>query len=251
MSQGLLLTLCALIALAFVIETVAGFGSMVVALTLGALWFDVNALLAWVVPVNMVLSAWLLMRGRGALDSGFLFRRLLPLMTLGLLLGSALAQVVTGVGLKIGFGALVVVLSLWQLWQLSRATQATQPLPMVLRVTGLLSAGVIHGIFGTGGPLAVFVTSRELPDKSAFRATLSALWLVLNGLLIGRLMLDHVFTAESLKVSATLLLPLAVGLGVGEWLHHRLDERQFRFGVSSLLVVAGLVLVVASVRALP
>lgn len=250
MTQAQLLTLCALVALAFLVETAAGFGSMVVALTLGAMWFEVDSLLAWVVPVNMLLSLWLLLRGRRSLDAAFLFKGLLPLMTAGLLIGGALAQFVSGLGLKVAFGALVIVLSLWQLLQMRASAVELPPVRPLARSIALLSAGVIHGIFGTGGPLAVFVSSRELKDKTAFRSTLSALWLVLNGLLIGRLAWAGTVNAESLKTSAVLLIPLAIGIAAGEWLHNRLAERQFRMAVSSLLVIAGSVLLVSSLRAM-
>ena len=246
MTHAALATLAALVAFAFLVETAAGFGSMVVALTLGALWFEVNALLAWIVPVNLVLSSWLVIQGRSSLDKRFLFRRMLPAMTLGLLFGSVVAHQVSGLSLKIAFGLLVVVLSAWQLFQLHMADSNSKPMNRSVRIVALISAGVIHGIFGSGGPLAVFVASRELNDKATFRTTLSALWLMLNLMLVVRLGIEHSLTFDTLQISAVLLIPLVIGIAIGEWLHRKLEERQFRFAVSGLLVIAGLVLVVSS-----
>jgi uncharacterized membrane protein YfcA len=147
---------------------------------------------------------------------------------------------------KPAFGVFVVVVALWQLKSALGATTAPRPLPEVGRVAGLLGAGVIHGVFATGGPLAVFVSARELPDKHAFRATLSALWVVMNALVVPRLVQVGAVTGETLGQSALLLVPLAAGTFVGERLHAALDERTFRVAVAALLVVAGGILVVGS-----
>jgi uncharacterized membrane protein YfcA len=236
----------ALVLVSFLVEAVAGFGSMVVALTVGALFAPVDALLGVLVPVNLVLSLYLVGRGWRHVDWRFLWRRVVPLMTVGLAVGTALTAVVDARGLEPAFGGFVVAVALWQLKQ-ALSTQATPaPLPEVGRVAGLLGAGVIHGVFATGGPLAVFVSARELRDKHAFRATLSALWVVMNALVVPRLVQRGATTGETLVRSASLLVPLAVGTLVGERLHAVLDERRFRVAVAGLLVVAGVVLVVGA-----
>lgn len=240
-----LVLLGAIVFVAFLVEAAAGFGSMVVALTLGALWFDVNALLAWLVPVNFVLSCYLVAVGWKHIDWRFLVTRMVPLMALGLALGTLVAtRAAQTAWLKPTFGLFVVAVAYWQL----RAREATKALPGPARVAALVGAGVIHGIFATGGPLAVFVSARELTQKATFRATLSMLWVVLNALVLPRLALEGQLNATSLTTSGWMLLPLAAGIGAGEWVHHRLDEARFRVGVASLLLVAGLVLAAQSLR---
>ncbi|MCA2978784.1 MAG: sulfite exporter TauE/SafE family protein, partial [Myxococcaceae bacterium] len=71
----------ALVLVSFLVEAVAGFGSMVVALTVGALFAPVDALLGVLVPVNLVLSLYLVGRGWRHVDWRFLWRRVVPLMT--------------------------------------------------------------------------------------------------------------------------------------------------------------------------
>ena len=237
---------------AFLVEAATGFGSMVIALTLGALLFDVNALLGWLVPVNMVLSTYLVARGWRAVQWRFLSTKLLPLMALGLLLGTFVAaQAAQTSWLKPTFGAFVMAVAAWQLKSALQPTGVTAPLPAPARIAALLGAGVIHGIFATGGPLAVFVSARELPEKAAFRATLSMLWLVLNALVLPRLVLEGQVTAASVPTSALMLLPLAGGIAAGEWVHQRLDEARFRLIVAVLLLLAGGVLLAQSLRPRP
>ncbi len=234
---------------AFLVEAAAGFGSMVVALTLAAMWFPVPTLLGWLVPVNLVLSTYLVARGWKSIRWRFLATRMVPLMAVGLGLGTLVAARADEASwLKPAFGGFVVAVAAWQLATALRPGVETKPLPEAVRVIALLCAGVIHGIFATGGPLAVFVSARELPEKAAFRGTLSMLWVVLNVLVLPRLIADGDVTTTTLSTSAVMLVPLALGIGVGEWIHHRLDEARFRVVVAVLLMLAGGVLLVQSLR---
>jgi uncharacterized membrane protein YfcA len=237
--------LCALVFLAFLVEAAAGFGSTVVALTLGALMFSLDELLAWLLPVNMVLSAYLVASGWKHVDWRFVFVRVMPSMGAGLLIGMAFAaRASQAEWLKVVFGVFVMVMAVWQL----RTPRTAKALSTPVRVGALFGAGVIHGVFATGGPLAVFVSSRELPDKATFRATLSLLWLLLNGLVLPRLILEGTLNAGSLRTSGLLVIPLVLGIGAGEWLHRRLDEARFHKAVSVLLIIAGAVLTAKSLN---
>ena len=242
-------TLSLIVFLSFLVEAATGFGSMVVALTLGALWFSVNELLGWLVPVNMVLSAYLVARGWRAVKWGFLLTRMLPLMALGLAFGTVVAARAAETNwLKPAFGLFVMAVAAWQLSSALRPAAVVSALPGAARVAALLGAGAIHGIFATGGPLAVFVAARELPEKAAFRGTLSMLWLVLNALVMPRLVFEGQVSAATLQTSGLMLLPLALGIAAGEWVHHRLPEARFRVVVAALLLAAGGVLVAQSLR---
>ncbi len=236
--------LAAIVAVAFLVEAAAGFGSMVVALTIGALFFPMPSLLGWLVPVNLVLSGYLLLVGRKHLDWKFLVSSVVPLMTAGLLVGIALARTTNTEWMKPVFALFVVAVAAQQLL----VSSALKPLSRPVASVALFAGGIIHGVFATGGPLAVFVSSRTLPDKSAFRATLAAVWVVLNVLLLPRLWLDGSLSAATLPLSALMLVPLAIGIFAGEWVHHRLDEARFRRVVAVLLLGAGGTLLVTSLK---
>ena len=234
-----------IVAIAFLVEAAAGFGSMVVALTVGALFFPIPSLLGWLVPVNLVLSIYLLVRGRKHLDWKFLLSSVVPLMAVGLGVGIAIARATPNTNwMKPVFAVVVVAVAIQQLMISSRLAPLSRPIAALALFVG----GVIHGVFATGGPLAVFVASRTLPDKSAFRATLAAVWVVLNVLLLPRLWLDGSLSLATLPISALMLVPLGLGIVAGEWVHHRLDEARFRRVVALLLLVAGGTLLITSIK---
>lgn len=227
---------------AFLVEATLGFGATVVAVALGALVVPIPELLPAFVPLNIALSTWMLVRWRHQVDWRLLLRRILPLMVLGLPAGLLLFDAGGEALLARVFGGFVVVLSAMELWRMARPGDPFRDLSPVGAGLLLVAGGVIHGAFATGGPMAVYVAGRRLPDKGAFRATLSTLWLVLNLVLVAGYALTGDLDAEAGRLLLVLLPGLVLGLAAGEWLHGRVDARLFRVLVFALLAVAGVLL---------
>ena len=241
------LALSLIVLVAMLVEAWLGFGAMVVTVAAGALVMPLDQLLPIVVPLNLLLSSVILLRGARHVNLRLLLRRVLPAMGLGLPLGMALARVVDGAAAKTWFALLVILLAALELWRsLGRsATTATAPLRPAWSIVLLVAAGVVHGLFATGGPLAVYVLGREVTDKRVFRATLAALWLVLNSVLVAGWWVAGRYAMPVLHLAALLLPALVVGLAFGELAHGRLPERGFRIAVYGLLLVSGLFLLVS------
>ena len=230
--------LIVVVALAFTVEAALGFGATVIAVALGAFLWPIDELLSAFVPVNVLLSGLVVARAWRHLRLDVLGLRILPWMGLGFPLGAWLAAVIDPSTGKRGFGALMIALA-----ALDLTGRVLHPRGVGANTT-LVAAGVVHGLFATGGPLAVWVTAGLLPDKDAFRATMSLLWLVFNVLLLSTWAWTGRLTATSLTTSAVLLLPLLVGLGAGEQIHRRLDPVTFRRGVFAGIGLAGLILLI-------
>ena len=92
--------------------------------------------------------------------------------------------------------------------------------------------------------MVVYFASREIADKRRFRSTLSALWLVLNVVLVTSYAVQGAVTRETMTMSAWLLPVLVVSVFLGEHIHGRVRERPFRLAVFVLLLLAGGVLLV-------
>jgi hypothetical protein len=212
--------------------------------TLGAFLFPLNVVLATFLPANLLLSSYMALRYRRFIDREVLFRRILPLMGLGLAAGLALARLEKASGLKLVFAVFVVLLAARELLSRGGTDAPSSPSSSARARTAatLITAGVVHGIFACGGPLVVYYAGRTLRDKASFRATLSALWLVLNAVVFSSLVQRGTVGGKTLAVSAVLAAPLVLGIAVGEQLHARVSEARFRRGVFVLLLVAGLVL---------
>lgn len=238
----LLLGLVVLVA--FTVEAALGFGATVVAVSLGAFLLPIDEILYAFVPLNLALSAFFVVRNRREVDLRLLLLRVLPFMALGLPLGFFGLAVVDERTARMAFGAFVAALAAVELWRARRAEDAALPaLSTPRRALALGLAGVVHGAFATGGPLVVYVMSRTLADKGAFRATLSALWLVLNLVLVAGFAARGALDAESGARSLAWAPFLLGGLLAGDALHRRVSTEAFRRLVFTLLFVAGALLV--------
>lgn len=243
--------LAVVVLLAFVVEATAGFGATIVTVTLASHFVPIEEVLAAFLPVNVLLSAYLTLRHWRAVDTRLLLGRVVAWMGPGMGIGIGLFALRGQGWIRTVFAAFVVVLASLELRRaLRRGASGDGGAPPALSApvaaASLVGAGVVHGLFACGGPMLVYVVGRELADKARFRATLSAVWLLLNLVLLVTYAVSGTLDAGTLRASATMLVSLVVGLVVGEQLHRRLPERAFRIAVFALLLFAGGALLVRS-----
>lgn len=228
---------------AFAVETTLGFGATIITLSFGAAFLPITEILPAIVPLNMLLSAFIAGRNRREIDHRTLFREVLPLMALGLPVGLWMFTSLDEALLKRGLGALVVLLAareLALLWRNRGAPIAAAAEPGLAERFALVLGGTAHGAFGTGGPLAVYALGRRGLDKGAFRATLSLLWLLLNLALFTTYWMSGRFTHHTVTLMGPLAIGGAVGLLVGGWVFRRVPAMTFRSAVFVLLFMVGL-----------
>lgn len=230
----------AFIFLAFTLEAITGFGSIVIALSLSAQLVPIDAVLPVLLPLSVCTCSYLAWKHRRSIDRVLLLRTILPGMVLGTLAGYGIKPLLDEALLKQVFGILILWFAGRELWGLRHTTvQATRAQWLTKLLTG--AAGVSHGLFASGGPLLVYALAGVALDKARFRATLISVWLALNGLL------TLVFLADGRLVPAlpkvAIYLPvLILGVWLGEHVHHRASERHFRIAIYCMLLVTGALL---------
>ena len=238
-----LVLIAAVMLLAQGVYALYGFGSGLIAVSLGALFLpDLTALVPLLLLVNLPTEGWVSWRDRRSIS----FRQagwVLPAMLLGLPMGTWLLQVAGDQPWALTLlGVVVLVFSAWLLWDSTRAVPPARRLPGPLGAVAGLLAGTVGAMFGTGGPPVILWFQLQGLDKAAFRATLLGLFLVMS---LGRLPsygLAGLLTAR-VAVSALLILPAGLlGLWLGQRLHTSIPERRFRQGVAVVLAVLGVVL---------
>jgi uncharacterized membrane protein YfcA len=238
--------LLALIALAaFTTESAIGFGATVIMVSVGAQLVPLDVVLPAWVPLNLAMSAFLVLRNRQHIAWRFLLVEIVPLVAIGTATGLALFHLPNKTLFAAILGVFVVALALFQLLR-----PATRPLTRAWQFAFLAIGGITHGLFGTGGPMIVYVARRRLPDAAAFRATLCILWLVLNLGLVANYLALGLFTRTTSTYSVLIAAAIVPGVFLGNKLHHALPARTFERGVWLVLLVAGATLAVRSALAL-
>ncbi len=228
------------ILLAYTLEAITGFGSIVIALSLGALVLPIDQVLPVLVPLNIGMTGCLVRRHWQMVDRRLLLGTILPAMVCGTALGYGLLPHLDTRALKTGFGALVLWFAARELWRMRHAAApAVRPRWLTRLLT--LGAGISHGLFASGGPLLVYGLAGTRLDKARLRATLLTVWLTLNGLLTLAFLIDGRLQPALPQIAAYAPL-LLVGVWLGERLHRRFDERHFRVAIYALLLITGLLL---------
>jgi len=111
--------------------------------------------------------------------------------------------------------------------------------------------GVFSALFGTGGPIYIIFLSARIDDKSALRATsaivvAAAVWIRLVFFIATGLLLD-----ARLLAMVVLLLPImALGLWLGNHLHHALSRGGVLRLIAGLLVINGVALILRAVESM-
>ena len=232
------------VAIAFTTEAAIGFGSMLLAVTLGALLYPIPTIVPVLVCLSVAMTSVIVARNRQHIAWRVLLTRILPGMGIGMLVSYSLFSNASDATLKAGLGAFVILVAANEFWKLVRPAVQTVPVsPLVFAVT-TFGAGIVHGITATGGPVLVYVVGRLGLSKGEFRATLVSVWLTMNaGLAItfwnaGRL------GASEVPYIGMLIPVVGASVLIGEFLHGRLNERAFRIAVLVMLLFAGVILAI-------
>lgn len=223
------------------IEAITGFGSIVIALALGALLLPISAMLPVLVPLNIFMTGTIAWKNRHHIDRTLLLKLVLPLMAAGTAAGYLLRPWLGENLLKMLLGGLIVWFALRELWRLWRHV-ATHRHPKWLSRILTFAAGITHGLFASGGPLLVYALAGTKLNKGSLRASLVTVWFSLNAGLTVVFLFDGTLIPALPRV-AIYLPVLGVGYLLGDFLHHRLDERRFRQLVYVLLIVTGAALI--------
>ncbi|WP_298633808.1 sulfite exporter TauE/SafE family protein [uncultured Umboniibacter sp.] len=236
---------------AFAVGAMTGFGSVVLALSVGALIIDLPSLVVILVPLTLLMNLPLAWRNRSHIDWSLLLKVILPFMLSGMAIGYWLPQIFPEDILTLVFASFILLLSGQALLQLkslpvdavvdSRNTSVQQ----TKRASLIGVSGVIHGMYASGGPLLVYAMSKAAKGKAAFRATLVTVWLSLNSVLTVAYLIDGRLLAQGYSIA--LLAPMVLaGAWVGNWMHHRVDEASFLQLVYGLLAVVAILLILQS-----
>lgn len=227
----------------FAVQTALGFGGGMITLSLAALWMPIQSVVPLIVPLSIVQSANVLLRERAHVAWRPLLRIMAPTMLVGLVVGLGLATMLAehDAVLRRAYGGLVIALALHSLWRASRADDEAGRAPRrVVAIVASSVAGVVHGLFGTGGPPLAFAAHALGLRRDAFRTTLLITFLGINTVMVVVFVADARLQADHAVPLAALSAAVLVAVPVGRWLARRLPEAGFRRAVYGLLLLTGL-----------
>ena len=232
---------CAVLAVAEAVYVLLGFGAGLIAVgALALLLPDLTDAVVLVLLVNLpaelfvVRRSWNHIQWRGVAS-------LFAAIAVGIPIGTWLLRwgeprlLLTLLGLVlVGVGALFLVRPTGRAAIGGRWAEAP---------VGLVS-GLLTGLFGTGGPPLILYYQLKGVDKAVFRGTLMAIFLLMTVVRVPSYAVFGLITTPRLLSSLAVLPAVLLGAYLGQRVHLRLDELQFRRLVSLALVAIGLVLLI-------
>lgn len=230
------------ILISFTTEALTGFGSIIIAVALGANFYPIPEILPLVVPLNLLLSAYFVVRYFKLINGSALLKMIFPIMGFGTLLGYYLIQFIEGETLKFIFGASVVFFAIREIYKYFNNKERSRQMLWQFQSFWIFAGGVIHGIYGSGGPMLVYALSGNSLNKGVFRATLSAIWFAMNLLLTMMYIYSRQINNHNFGKLMIIFPIVLIGIVLGELLHHRINEEKFKLVVYFLLLLSGCLL---------
>lgn len=215
---------------------------MLLALTFGAHFYPISALLPWLVCTSVMMSSYMVLRHQHHVQWSLLARQVLPGMGLGMLASYTIFADAPEAALRWFLALFVTAAGLVELRRFFNHASTPAPAPLSRPAFGFaaVAAGIVHGVTATGGPLLVYGLGRLGLHKSEFRSTLATVWLILNGSLALGFYSRGELTGDDAVVVASLAPLVILSIIMGEFLHGRINERGFKLVVVVMLILAGL-----------
>lgn len=228
------------ILLANTASSLTGFGGTVLALPFVAMLIGVKTAVPVLVVQAWVLAVFICAEARRDI-SWRDWVKIVGFVVVGLPIGLWVAGTAPEAPLKGALGVFTLGVGAYGIFRpLPRADSRERLVGWKNRaLTALLAlGGVVHGAFGTGGPLIVIYGTRAIPEKSRFRVTMSATWLTLNTILLIQWFVRGTFTGPQLKLAALCIPFTLAGMAIGTVAHYRVNELVFRRAVYVVLLIA-------------
>jgi len=230
--------LALILVLAHSVETYLGFGSTIIALSLGIFLFPIETLLPALVTIGTLQSVWLIIRWHGHIRWRVILVGILPLAAIGLAAGIFLRDYVSEILLIALLGLFIVVTSILELVALYRSDARREPLKIWVAAPVIFAGGLFQGLFASGGPPIVYYAGRVIDDPAQFRSTLSVLWLILNLALLISMWAGGQAGIITLELAAMVLPGFIAGVVIGSFI--KMKSRTFKAATWAMLLIIGI-----------
>lgn len=221
-----------------IIMVITGFAGTMLAMPPSMLLIGVNEAKAILNVMGWLSCVWVVIRDYKYIDIKK-FLKIIIVMFIGMVVGIQLFKIAPMNFLLTAYAILIILIALKKLF-----IQKEIKVPQSLMIIVLLVAGLVHGMFVSGGSFLVVYAVTVLSDKNEFRATVSAVWVLLNGYLMFDHFMQGFFTPDVIRMTVICIIPLAASVIIGNKLHDKINQQAFLKLTYILLLIAGIMLIV-------
>lgn len=219
------------------VQALSGFGGTLIAMPLGIalmgldLTKPVMTIVAWITGVVVVAAEWKNINPKELL-------KMVGVMLVGVLGGLFVMDAVKDLKfLLIFYGVVVAGIGIKKLF-----VKSEKHPPVWWQNTSLGLAGIMQGLFVSGGSFLAVYSVEKLPEKKEFRATVNAVWAIINTVMITTYGFTGALTVPVLKNAAIAVVPTLVAIWLGWKLAKKVNQETFLKIIYVILIASGAVL---------
>ena len=224
--------------IAYTFRGITGFGSGLIATPLFALFLPLTFVVPLISLLDLTASLTHMTHTRQHIAWKVILRAI-PFAFIGVPLGLFILQSIDTAILVKALGAFIIIFAIYSLV----SPKFKKSDSIIWPAFGGFFGSLIGAMFGTGGPFYVFYFQLQQLDKTVFRATCAAVFLI-DGLIRAA-----GFTFSGLYTSTVLLsivytLPIMLlSMYIGNHLHTNISQRSFQKAIGVFLIFSGIALI--------
>lgn len=217
-----------------IVQALTGFAGVMLSIPPSILLFGPDMAKAVINAVCWGVCVMLAWQNRAYINKKEILRICL-FMLMGMAIGIYLYSIVNASILVPFYGAIIVAAALKNILM----KPSDKDLPLWIAIPVLLGAGIIHGLFASGGALLVIYLVATFRDKNTFRANVAAVWCVLNFVLMVTDFEKGLYNAQFFTLIAYSIPPLVIAVYLGNKIHHMINQKMFNRVTYGLLLMSG------------
>ncbi len=139
-------------------------------------------------------------------------------------------------------GITVITISIINMIKFFSKNHDKEP-PEAVSIILLILSGLIHGVFDCGGPLLVAYASAKIKDSDELRSTLSAVWIILNTVILFSDIHEGYFVSQTLRLTLLCIAVLVFAVIIGNIVSKKLSRNAFLILTYILMLISGVSLI--------
>ena len=221
-----------------IVQGITGFAGTVLAMPPGILLQGIDVSKSILNVLGLLASIWIVIISYKFLNKKE-FIKIMLLMFIGLVIGDYIYSIIpTPILLKV-YAIFIILIAIKGL-----VIRKEKNINEWILILILIFAGIIHGMFVSGGPLLIIYATKKFKEKSEFRSTVSSVWIILNSYLVYIHYSLGLFTFETSYKLLLSLIPFTFGMIIGNIFHKKMSQQFFLILTYILLIISGIILLI-------
>jgi hypothetical protein len=163
------------------------------------------------------------------------FFKMFVLMAVGMAAGIKIFEIFPVEQLLTVYGIMIIIVALRKMF-----VKKEVRLPKAVLMAVIFAAGIIHGMFVSGGALLVIYAALVMKDKEEFRATLALIWVTIGCYMTANQVMLGNFNSYVIFLLILGIIPVFVGTWIGTKLVKKIKQEIFMNITYVLLLISGI-----------